>query len=93
MRRLWQPRSHSPFDCRHDDQRRSLHARLEVLTGRDKVTVAKAHQTVSQALPVIVGLVLGCAIGAATQTASRHWSLGLLAALALLAVVMQRRSE
>jgi uncharacterized membrane protein YoaK (UPF0700 family) len=60
----------------------------EVLAGGDDSVVAGARKRVIHIFPVIVGFILGCALGAAGQAAYGSWSLGLPAGLALLAVVM-----
>jgi uncharacterized membrane protein YoaK (UPF0700 family) len=60
----------------------------EVLAGGDDDVVAGARKRVIHIFPVIVGFVLGCALGAAGQAVYGSWSLGLPAGLALLAVMM-----
>jgi uncharacterized membrane protein YoaK (UPF0700 family) len=60
----------------------------QVLAGGDAGIVAKARQRVSQTGPVILGFILGCAMGAEGQAVFGFWSLGLPTALALLTVVM-----
>ena len=63
----------------------------EVLAGGNEDAAASARKRVIHIFPVIVGFLLGCALGAAGQAAYGSWSLGLPAGLALLAVVMSLR--
>jgi uncharacterized membrane protein YoaK (UPF0700 family) len=65
----------------------------EVLAGGNADVVEGARKRVIHIFPVIVGFVLGCALGAAGQAAYGSWSLGLPAGLALLAVVMSLRGD
>jgi len=60
----------------------------ELLAGGDDAVVASARKRVTHILPVIVGFTIGCALGAAGQSAYGSWSLGLPAGLALLALAM-----
>jgi uncharacterized membrane protein YoaK (UPF0700 family) len=63
----------------------------EMLAGGNEDVVAGARKRVIHTFPVIVGFVLGCALGAAGQAAYGAWSLGLPAGLALLSVLMSMR--
>jgi uncharacterized membrane protein YoaK (UPF0700 family) len=65
----------------------------EVLAGGNEDVVAGARKRVIHIFPVIVGFVLGCALGAAGQAAYGAWSVGLPAGLALLSVVMSLKGE
>jgi uncharacterized membrane protein YoaK (UPF0700 family) len=60
----------------------------QVLVGHDPDTIQKARARIAHVLPVIIGFAIGCAAGAATQAKWGLWSLGLPAALALLALIM-----
>jgi uncharacterized membrane protein YoaK (UPF0700 family) len=60
----------------------------EVLVGRDQAEIAKARRSVMRTLPVIVGFVIGCALGAAGVAVAGRWSLVLPTGLALLALAM-----
>ena len=60
----------------------------EVLAGRDQAEIAKARHRAMHTLPVILGFVIGCALGAACEAAVGLWSLALPAGLALLALAM-----
>jgi uncharacterized membrane protein YoaK (UPF0700 family) len=60
----------------------------ELLAGGDDAVVASARNRAIHIFPVIVGFAIGCALGAAGQSAYGSWSLGLPAGLALLAVAM-----
>ena len=60
----------------------------EVLVGRDQDEIAKARRSVMRTLPVIVGFVLGCALGAACEAIAGLWSLALPAGLALVACAL-----
>jgi uncharacterized membrane protein YoaK (UPF0700 family) len=62
----------------------------ELLARRDLSTVEKARKRMLHILPVLVGFVLGCALGAASEEAWGLRSLGLPTALALLAVMLTR---
>jgi uncharacterized membrane protein YoaK (UPF0700 family) len=59
----------------------------EVVLAESTVAAADARTRVIHILPVIVGFILGCGLGAAAESASGLWSLGLPAGLALLAAV------
>jgi uncharacterized membrane protein YoaK (UPF0700 family) len=65
----------------------------EVLAGGDQAVVANARRRMIYLIPVLIGFVLGCALGAAGQTAYGAWSLGLPAGLSLLAVGMSSTRE
>jgi uncharacterized membrane protein YoaK (UPF0700 family) len=60
----------------------------ELLTGRDDAVIASARKRAIHIFPVIVGFAIGCAMGAAVQSAYGAWSLALPAGLAMLAVAM-----
>ena len=62
----------------------------ELLACRDLSTADKARKRMLHILPVLVGFVLGCALGAASEEAWGLRSLGLPTALALLAVMLTR---
>ena len=64
----------------------------EVLVGRDQDEITRARRSVMRTLPVIVGFVLGCALGAACEAATGLWSLALPASLALVACALGLRS-
>jgi uncharacterized membrane protein YoaK (UPF0700 family) len=64
----------------------------EVLVGCDQDEIAKARRSVMRTLPVIVGFVLGCALGAACEAAAGLWSLALPAGLALVACALRLAS-
>jgi uncharacterized membrane protein YoaK (UPF0700 family) len=57
----------------------------EVLAGRDQAEIAKARHRAMHTLPVILGFVIGCALGAACEAAAGLWSLILPTVLALFA--------
>jgi uncharacterized membrane protein YoaK (UPF0700 family) len=59
-----------------------------VLVGGDPARVVDARNEAARILPVVVGFVVGCAIGAACEAALGLMSLGLPTGLALLAFVM-----
>jgi uncharacterized membrane protein YoaK (UPF0700 family) len=65
----------------------------EVLAGGDQLVVASARRRMIHIFPVLVGFVLGCALGAAGQAAFGSRSLGLPAGLCLLAVGMSSTGE
>jgi uncharacterized membrane protein YoaK (UPF0700 family) len=58
----------------------------EVLVGRDHAEVAKARRGAMRTLPVIVGFVIGCALGAACEAVVGLRSLALPTGLALFAL-------
>jgi uncharacterized membrane protein YoaK (UPF0700 family) len=60
----------------------------ETLVGRDQAAVAKARHSVMHTLPVILGFVIGCALGAAGEAVVGLWSLALPTGLALLAFAL-----
>jgi uncharacterized membrane protein YoaK (UPF0700 family) len=60
----------------------------EVLAGGDQAAVASARRRMAHLFPVIVGFILGCAVGAAGQAAYGSRALGLPVGLGLLAVGM-----
>jgi uncharacterized membrane protein YoaK (UPF0700 family) len=65
----------------------------EVLAGGERAAVASARRRMLHLFPVIVGFVVGCALGAAGQAAYGAWSLGLPAGLGLLALGMSSTGE
>jgi uncharacterized membrane protein YoaK (UPF0700 family) len=62
----------------------------EVLVGRDPAQIAAARSRAMHILPVIVGFIIGCGLGAAGEAAAGWWSLALRAGLALLAMAGAR---
>ena len=66
-------------------------ALAQVLVGNDLDTIQKARTRIAHVLPVIIGFAFGCAAGAASKAKWGLWSLGLPAALALVAWVMAGR--
>jgi uncharacterized membrane protein YoaK (UPF0700 family) len=60
----------------------------EVLVGGDATDVAKAKEQALQTLPVIIGFCIGCALGAAGESAVGLWSIMLPTVLALLACII-----
>jgi uncharacterized membrane protein YoaK (UPF0700 family) len=64
----------------------------EAMVGRDHAEIAKARRGVMHTLPVIIGFVLGCALGAACEAAAGLWSLALPAGLALVACALGLKS-
>jgi uncharacterized membrane protein YoaK (UPF0700 family) len=60
----------------------------EVLVGRDQAEVAKARRGAMHTFPVILGFVIGCALGAACEAVVGLWSLALPTGVALLAFAM-----
>jgi uncharacterized membrane protein YoaK (UPF0700 family) len=65
----------------------------EVLVGRDQAEVDKARRAAIHTLPVIVGFVVGCALGAACEAVAGLRSLALPAGLALLSLAMASRGK
>jgi uncharacterized membrane protein YoaK (UPF0700 family) len=63
----------------------------EVLAGGEQAVVASARLRMMHLFPVIVGFVVGCALGAAAQSAYASWSVGLPVVLGLLALGMANR--
>ena len=60
----------------------------EVLAGGEQAVVASARRCMLHLSPVIVGFVVGCALGAAAQAAFASWSVALPVVLGLLALGM-----
>jgi uncharacterized membrane protein YoaK (UPF0700 family) len=58
----------------------------ELLASRDDAVIASARKRTIHIFPVIVGFAIGCALGAAGQSAFGAWSLALPAGLATLAL-------
>ena len=56
-----------------------------VLVGREEADIAKAKSRALVTLPVVIGFAVGCALGAAAETAIGLWSLILPTVLALFA--------
>jgi len=65
----------------------------EVLVGANEDEIAKARRRALHRLPVIVGFVVGCSLGAVTEAAAGLWSLALPTGLALLALAMGLAGE
>jgi uncharacterized membrane protein YoaK (UPF0700 family) len=65
----------------------------EALAGGEQAVVASARRRMAHLFPVIVGFVVGCALGAAAQAAYASWSVGLPVALGLLALGMTSTGE
>jgi uncharacterized membrane protein YoaK (UPF0700 family) len=59
-----------------------------LLTSRDDEIITSARKRAIHIFPVILGFGIGCALGAAGQSAYGSWSLALPAGLAALAVAM-----
>ena len=59
----------------------------ELLASRDVAVIASARKRAIHIFPMIVGFAIGCALGAAGQSAFGAWSLALPAGLAALALV------
>ena len=57
----------------------------EILVGRNAAAVADAGRRVARTLPVLLGFVLGCGLGAALEATAGLWSLALPVGLALVA--------
>ena len=64
-----------------------------VLVGGDAADVAKAKSRALDTLPVVIGFVIGCALGAAGEAAVGLWSLLLPTALAFFAFVIAMRTR
>jgi uncharacterized membrane protein YoaK (UPF0700 family) len=60
-----------------------------ILLGSDRVEIAKAKSRALQVLPVIVGFVLGCGLGAASEATAGLWALIVPTALASFAAARQ----
>lgn len=60
----------------------------ELIVGRDAAKAASAQRRTTHTLPVIIGFIIGCALGAAAQAAAGLWSLALPTGLALLAFAL-----
>jgi len=58
-----------------------------VLVGHDAANVAKAKRRTLDTLPVIVGFVIGCGLGATGAAVAGPWSIFLPTALTLLALI------
>jgi uncharacterized membrane protein YoaK (UPF0700 family) len=72
---------------------RLVHAVAQVLTCLDEAVVRRAREQAWRILPVVLGFVLGCVIGAIGHAAFGHAAFGLPAGLALLALLMGRRPD
>lgn len=59
---------------------------VQVLDGRDPGTTETARRNIFQLLIVIVGFMMGCALGAVAEAAWGLWSLGLPTMLVILAI-------
>lgn len=60
----------------------------QVLAGGDGAALAQARERAARTLPVILGFIAGCGLGAAYEAAAGLWSLSLPTALAAIACVM-----
>jgi uncharacterized membrane protein YoaK (UPF0700 family) len=60
----------------------------KVLVGGDDAEIAKARNRAIHTLPVIVGFIIGCGLGAACEAQFHLWSLALPTGFALLALAM-----
>ncbi len=60
----------------------------ELVHARDETSYAQALQRAIRTFPVILGFVIGCALGAVYQAAAGLWSLSLPTGLALLALII-----
>ena len=65
----------------------------EVLAGGERAALASARRRMLHLFPVIVGFVVGCALGAAAQAAYASWSVSLPVALGLLTLGMTSTGE
>jgi uncharacterized membrane protein YoaK (UPF0700 family) len=63
-------------------------ALAELPAGRDPAAADQARQRIARLLPVIMGFVLGCALGAAGDAAWGVWSLAVPTTLAALAFAL-----
>lgn len=62
----------------------------ELLVGRDEAVREKARGRLGRTTPVVVGFVVGCAVGAAVESVVGLWAVALPTGLAALALVMAR---
>ena len=60
----------------------------ELLAGGDAAKVAKARNRAIHTMPVIVGVTIGCGLGAASEASAGLWSVVLPTGLALLVFAM-----
>jgi uncharacterized membrane protein YoaK (UPF0700 family) len=60
----------------------------EMMVGSDRADIAQARKRAARTLPAILGFAVGCALGAAYETAIGLWSLALPASLALIAFAL-----
>ena len=67
-------------------------ALAELPSGRDRAAAEHARQRIARLLPVIMGFVLGCALGAAGDAAWGLWSLAVPTVLAMLAYLLSSTS-
>ena len=65
----------------------------EILVGRNAAAVADAGRRAMRTLPVLLGFVSGCGLGAALEAAAGLWSLALPAGLALVAFAIGLAQE
>jgi len=65
----------------------------EILVGRNAAAVADAGRRVARTLPVLLGFVLGCGLGAALEATAGLWSLALPVGLALVAFAIGLAGE
>jgi uncharacterized membrane protein YoaK (UPF0700 family) len=64
-----------------------------LLCGGTELRIAAARRQIVHLLPVILGFTLGCALGAAAQSAYGLWSIAVPTCFALLALLMVLRSD
>ena len=65
----------------------------ELLAGGDAAKVAKARNRAIHTMPVIVGVTIGCGLGAASEASAGLWSVVLPTGLALLVFTMGLADE
>lgn len=64
-----------------------------LLCGGTYGNISAAHRQIGHLWPVILGFTLGCALGAAAQSAYGSWSIAVPTCFALLALLMVLRSD
>ena len=83
-----------PNDGSDDDECHPLDAGSRRAAGRrDAAKVAKARNRAIHTMPVIVGVTIGCGLGAASEASAGLWSVVLPTGLALLAFAMGLADE
>jgi len=65
----------------------------KLLAGGDAAKVAKARNRAIHTMPVIVGVTIGCGLGAASEASAGLWSVVLPTGLALLVFAMGLADE